>query len=220
MTATDPGIDEAVMKYAAEQGITEVLHFTTARGLVGILAKGAVLSRDRLETDNYIAYIYLRNCADRLKDAEWTDHVNLSISRVNGRMLGVSERWHRTDDVSWAVLAFGLELLAHPGVYFTTTNNTYPCVKRGTGVDGLRALFAPVVEWGHYGSKKVRLPRTPSRYTTDPQAEVLYPGLVNLSHLRRIYVREPDQIDYVRSLFAGLPNVARVEVVHKPEVFQ
>lgn len=209
------------MNYAAARGVSEVLHFTTHRGLLGIFAKAAVLSRDRLEADKYIEHIYLRNCADRLKDAGWTDYVNLSISRVNKRMLDSSENWHTTDEVAWIVLAFDVELLAHPGVYFTTTNNTYSsCVKRDTGAAGLDALFAPVVEWGHFGTKIRRYPTTPSAYTTDPQAEVLYPGQADIKYLRCVYVREPDQIDYVKSLLAVFPSVPQVPVVHKPEVFQ
>ncbi|HEU0127959.1 MAG TPA: hypothetical protein VFQ48_05060 [Pseudonocardiaceae bacterium] len=59
MTAPAPGIDAGAMSYTAGRGITEVLHFTTHRGLLGIFAKEAVLSRERLEADKYIEHIYL-----------------------------------------------------------------------------------------------------------------------------------------------------------------
>lgn len=216
-----PDLDMRIMAYAAERGITEVLHFTTNRGLLGIFASGAVLSRDRLETNMYIEHILIRNCANRLKDVDWTDYVNLSISRVNGRMLGISESWHTNDDVWWTVLAFDVTLLAHPGVYFTTTNNTYSsCVRRSIGIEGLAALFAASVEWGHYGSVHYRPCTAPTSFTTDPQAEVLYPAQVPTDRLQRVYVRDPDNIDYVKSLFPLFSSVPRVPVEHKPEVFQ
>ena len=126
MSALEAQFADAVAAYAAERGITEVLHFTTNNGALGILATGFVLSRDRLAKEQYIEHIYTPNCPSRHKDSDWTDYVNLSISRVNGRMLGISSgRWHATQDLWWVVLAFDGSLLAHPDVHFVTTNNTY-----------------------------------------------------------------------------------------------
>ncbi|GAA4510852.1 hypothetical protein GCM10023191_074090 [Actinoallomurus oryzae] len=210
-----------ILAYAHELGITEILHFTTNKGLVGIFASGGILSRDRLEEDKYIEHIYTPNCEDRLKDADWTDYVNLSISRINGRMLGVSGNWHNTEDVWWVILSLDVSVLDAPGVYFTTTNNTYSnCVIRGTGVDGLKALFAGAVEWGWYGSKISRYPSMPDEYTTDPQAEVLYPGKVPISALRKIYVKEGEHQDAVYGMLSPFPSVPRVPVLNAPEVFR
>lgn len=213
--------DPAVVAYAAELGITEVLHFTTNKGLLGILATGSVLSHDRLDYEQYIEYILTKNCPDRTKDADWTGYVNMSISRVNDSMLATSsEKWHATEDLWWVVLAFDASLLADPGVYFVTTNNTYVnCLKRGTGVEGLHALFAHSVEWGWYGYHKRRYADMPKAWTTDPQAEVLYPGEVPVSKLRAIYVREPEHADAVRAMLAIFQQELRVPVECKPEVF-
>lgn len=219
--SAETGLDPDIVSYTTERGISEVLHFTTNKGLLGIFATQALRSRDRLETDEYIEHIFAPNCENRLKDADWTDFVSMSISRVNGRMLGVSENWHSTEGIWWVVLSFGAELLAHPGVHFTTTNNTYhACVQRGSGLIALRRLFAPSVEWGWYGYKKVRSPSMPPSWTTDPQAEVLYPGELELELLQSIYVREEERVDDVRSLFGAFPAVPRVSVSHRPEVFQ
>ncbi|MBK0868313.1 DUF4433 domain-containing protein [Saccharopolyspora sp. HNM0986] len=215
MTESDP----AIATMAALRGIHEVLHFTTNRGLLGIFATGGVSARDLLYTDDYIEHIYTPNCAERLKDADWTGYVNLSIGRVNTQLFKKSERWHTIDDVYWVVLAFDAELLAHRNVYFATTNNIYPCVKRDTGASGLAALYDRVIEWGYYKTKIERKPTMPTSFPTDPQAEVLYPKQVPLDYLRRIYVREPEHIDWVNSLFPLL-QVSRVPVEHKPEVFQ
>lgn len=213
---------DEITTYVAERGITEVLHFTTGNGMLGIFATGAVRSRDRLDADNYIEHIYTPNCTDRLKDADWTDYVNLSISRVNGRMLGISANsWHNDGETWWAVLAFDRSILTDPGVYFTTTNNTYHnCVERGMGAPALRKLFAGSVEWGYYGSKKTRYQGMPLEWTTDPQAEVLYPGELSISKLTAIYVRDGENVDHVHGLFAIFPQVPRVPVTVRPEVFQ
>jgi len=213
---------DEITAYATERGIAEVLHFTTGNGVLGIFATGAVRSRDRLDSDQYIEHIYTPNCADRLKDANWTDYINLSISRVNGYMLGISaNRWHNDGETWWAVLAFDASTLADPDVYFTTTNNTYHgCVKRGTGVGGLRELFAESVEWGHHGSRKTRYRGMPLAWTTDPQAEVLYPGQLSVNRLTAVYVRDGENLDHVNGLLGIFPNVPRVPVTVKPEVFQ
>ncbi|GAA4593756.1 hypothetical protein GCM10023194_58840 [Planotetraspora phitsanulokensis] len=214
-------LDLSISEYVSGRQIQEILHFTTNKGLLGIFATGAVLSRDRLAKEDYIEHIYTPNCSDRLKDAAWTDYVNLSISRVNGRMLGVSKTWHATEDVWWAILSFDASLLVHPGVHFTTTNNTYSaCVQRGIGVNSLAALFADSVEWGRYGSRFHRNSRMPASWTTDPQAEVLYPQQVPIGTLRAIYVREEEHIDTIRGWFPLFPKISPVPVEYKPEVFQ
>lgn len=210
-----------IAEYARQRGISEILHFTTNKGALGIFASGAVRPRSELGADKYLEHIYTPNCADRTKDIEWTGYVSLSISRVNNRMLSSSENWHSTDDVWWVVLALDVSLLADPGVHFVTTNNTYTdCLRRGTGVDGLRALFAPSVEWGWYGYRKTRYGGMPEAWPTDPQAEVLYPGQIPVSQLRAVYVREEEHADTVSSWFPFFPAVRRVPVEYKPEVFR
>lgn len=217
-TAADT--DAEVTAYLAERGVTEILHFTTNPGLIGILATGAVLSRDRLSAEKYIEFVYTPNCADRLKDADWTDYVNLSISRVNNHMLGSSMNWHAVDGLWWTVLAFDPSIAADPDVVFTTTNNTYPTVRRAAGVTGLAAMYAEHVPWGYYDSVKHRWRGMPTQYTTDPQAEVLYPGRVGLDRLTSVYVHDEEHIDEVKALLATLRTAPMVPVHHRPEVFQ
>jgi ssDNA thymidine ADP-ribosyltransferase, DarT len=219
MSTRDLSPVEQVIK---ERSIREVLHFTTSPGLVGILASGKVMCRDRLPTEKHIEYVYTPNCPNRLKDAEWTGYVNLSISRVNQRMLNVSSnRWHADDDFWWIVLAFDVSILTESGVFFTTTNNTYQrCVRRSEGADGLRALFAPSVEFGHHGSRQHRYDGMPDQFTTDEQAEVLYPDAIPIDKVRALYVREAEHADSAMGLIDMWPSTPRIPVVHKPEVFQ
>lgn len=218
----EPTADPEIMEIVARRGITEVLHFTTApSGLVGICATGAVRSRDRLDVDKYIEYIYAPNCADRLKDKEWTDYVNLSISQVNKYMLDKSVDWHPpTTGVWWAVLSFDPLILSHPGVYFATTNNTYSAtVKRGTGREGLEALFAPSMLWGHFNTRLRRYHDMPPSLPTHEQAEVLYPAEVSLKYLRGIYVAREDHILDVETWIEFFSAASEVAVTARPEVF-
>lgn len=213
--------DSAIARMVAERGITEVLHFTTAPpGLVGICASGMVRSRDRLEEDKYLEHIYTPNCRDRNKDPEWTDYISLSISRVNNSMLGYSKGWHPAADIWWVVLSFDPVILTHPGVWFATTNNSYRAtVRRATDTEGFADLFSDAVPWGYHGSVHRRRAHTPAHWTTDIQAEVLYPGDLSLQFLRAIYVAQEDHIDHVRTWLDILPNTPTVPVSCKPEVF-
>jgi hypothetical protein len=220
---TTDGIDSptdsemAILSLVHERAIREVLHFTTNLGLIGILAKGSVLSRRRLPEDRYLEHIYSPNCELR-KDTHWLDYVNLSISRINDWMFETSERWHQVDNIWWATLSFNPSILADPGVTFTTTNNIYPAARRGQGAPGLAALFEDVV-LGRYSTSHTRSGHLDS-WPTDRQAEVLYPGALPLLHrLQRIYVRTGDHVDAVEGMFAGLPAIPHIPVICTPEVF-
>lgn len=218
IAATDP----AVLDVVRRRGIQDVLHFTTNHGLVGVGSVGTVLSRDRLLEEHYLDHVAELNCADRLKDADWTDYISMSLTTVNDHMLGTSRRWHSDNpDLWWTVLRFSPEVLAHEDVHFVTTNNTYTSsLRRGTGADALEALFAPAVEWGHYGSVRHRKPSTPDNQPTDPQAEVLYPHQLSLVHLTGIYVPQEDLIDEVMTWQAFFPPFQSVPVEYRPEVFE
>jgi hypothetical protein len=214
-----PVTDEAVVAYARGRGISEVLHFTTDSGLIGVAATGALQARDLLNEEQYLEHIYQPNCPDRSRDARWTDHVSMSITKINGYMLGKSKNWHREANVWWCVLAFDVAILGHPGVTFADSNNAYPATKRDVGLNGLTALFADTVVWGNFNTIKRRTRTTPLNMPTQEQAEVLYPRQVPLRWLRNIYVPDEETIDYVGSLRSVLPDFPAVPVVYKPEVF-
>jgi len=182
------------------RGIEEVLHFTTNYGLGGILATGVVKPRARLTEDKYLEQIYRPNCPDRSRDEAWHDYVNLSIARVNWRLLGISaDRWHAGMDGWWCVLSFEPEILAHEGVYFTTTNNMYSGVRRAKGPKGLEAMYAErIVQW--HSSHVCRDLATPSCQPTDYQAEVLYPGELSLDYLQHAYVSEEEHLDAIAGM--------------------
>jgi ssDNA thymidine ADP-ribosyltransferase, DarT len=185
------------------RGICEILHFTTNRGIVGTLAKKALLSRYRLPQEAYLQHVLRLNAEHRQegmayfdKSQNWLDYVNLSISEINVRYLKVSKKWHSLEDIWWGILSFSAELITHEGVNFSTTNNSYPSCLRKAGKDGFNALFADEI---------IRKPgwivfrgRRPPNLPTCEQAEVLYPKEVPASMLRKIYVEHPEHHDLAR----------------------
>src|SRR4051794_41099389 len=135
------------------RGITEVLHFTTNRGIVGTLANGALLSRYRLPQEKYLEHVLHVNAAIRPeaaaffdKSQNWLDYVNLSISEINARYFAVSNRWHQNKNVWWGILAFDPQIMTHDGVVFATTNNSYDLCIRKEGIKGFEGLFAQRIQ--------------------------------------------------------------------------
>jgi hypothetical protein len=207
----------SVADLIAARGITEVLHFTTNRGLVGILYSRAAKSRQRLPNEEQLEHIYTPNAAFR-KDLSWLDYVNLSIGRINSQFFDVAAgRWHRARDIWWCILSFDPVILTHDGVVFSTTNNIYPSVRRGRGEAGLSALFQDTV-YGRYGVAVYRTPRLSAAYPTCEQAEVLYPGELSTRFLHRVYVARHEDHDELCGQFAAL-GVPMIEVVISPAMF-
>jgi hypothetical protein len=172
---------------AAARGVTEIVHFTTDKGVLGSIRKDALLSRQRVQSDPDLAYIFTEVWPRR--DPEWIDHVSFSVTRINRELYFKAAR--NLPGLWWGILSFGIDMLDHLGVVFTTTNNVYEeACERGEGVAGFEAMFKPRVRWGYYDSVNVRASCRPANLPTDPQAEVLYPGRAHLEHLRAVYVPE------------------------------
>lgn len=216
MSATEPS------EIANERGITELLHFTTSNGFVGIIATGGLLSHSELPQESRLAHILQVNCKDRSRDADWHGYVNLSISRINGTFFSISSnRWHAAKDVYWCILSFSPRIMDHPGVLFSTTNNAYELTARAPGGDGLEALFAPKIR--QFPTKWVyRSRETPVHHTTCHQAEVLYPKEVRLDYLQRVYFPTEDIADEAAAQlgFCAPSLKDRVELVVNPEKFE
>jgi hypothetical protein len=214
-----------VADVVAHRGITEVLHFSTNHGLTGILAEGAVLSRQRLPESQYLEHVYKPNASVR-RDRVWLDYINLSISRINTEFFGHSTRWHANHDVWWCALSFDPAILSDSGVVFATTNNIYTGCRHMSGADGLEALFAASVErW--QGNVARRTPDMPAAWTTCRQAEVLYPGSLSCGHLRRVYVATGTHADTAAATCEVLMSApsdsdqdSRVLVEVRPDVFE
>lgn len=200
------------------RNIEEILHFTTNEGLLGILTMGFLKSRERLPLEKRLIYIFQPNATFR-KDTGWLDYVNLSISRINFEFFKVaSQKWHRERNIWWCVLSFDPAILSHRGVYFATTNNFYPSVIREKGPHGIEALFGKTIK-GKYGNSIQRPTKLPPKYTTCPQAEVLYPEEISTRYLRKIYISKEEHHDDICAYLISA-NHKKVEVEVKPEIFE
>lgn len=201
----------------AAKGIEEVLHFTTNRGLLGILDTGSLKARQRLNADARLEFIFTPNAANRTRDEAWLDYVNLSITRINTWFASRSKNWHQHQGIWWCVLSFDPIILQHDNVVFTTTNNIYTGVKRKSGTDGLEAMFGTrIVQY--LSNIVVRDINLPLNCTTCEQAEVLYPGQVSTAFLKKIYVPNEEVADEV----AGQLNAVRhalVDIEIRPSLF-
>jgi hypothetical protein len=203
----------------ARRQISEVLHFTTNRGLTGILASGRILSRARLGSDKYVEHVYEPNAQVR-RDQVWLDYVNLSITRLNWEFFGHSRRWHAHEEIWWCAVAMSPEVLELDGVTFATTNNIYSGCSHAEGADGLEALFADrIVRWR--GNVADRPTDFPLNWTTCHQAEVLVPEQVDVDYIRRIYVATERHADIASSqceiLLQASPDLP---IVVSPDAFE
>lgn len=204
-----------ILDEARKRGIEDVVHFTTTKGAVGILAARALKSRQRLPEDQYLQHVYRPN-ADIRKDPKWLGYANLSVQRINDWMFDRSTRWHAREDISWVVLSFAPQVLAHPGVVFTTTNNIYPACRRAEGLAGFRRMFSDQVR-GRYCGLHTRVGKQ-SSWPTDRQAEVLYLDELSCEHLQRIDVQLEETVGTIHGMLEVLD--LRVPVCHAPEVFE
>lgn len=194
----------SLMDEITARGISEVVHFTTNRGLLGALASQSLLSRPLLGSDAYLRHVLQLNAAVRPEESalfdkteDWIRFVNLSISEINRRFLDVSRRWHTNDYVWWCILSFEIEIMTHDNVWFTTTNNGYEDCLRRRGVEGFEGLFANRVVRKKSNSWSVTRQNRPPCLTTCEQAEVLYPERLSLKHLQKVYVEEDGHHDAV-----------------------
>lgn len=195
MTTTEPSPPtsdgeihaEGISTLIQKRKITEVVHFTTNRGLLGILVQRLCKARALLAKDEYLESIYHENTKWRREDPKYWSYVNLSISEPNHRFLRISsEDWWANEDLFWAVLSFDPVIMTHPGVLFAPGNMGYEGITPVEGLPGAEALFADRVPKG-FKKTMPRWDRAP-HLPTNPQAEVLYPQAVATRHLQRIYV--------------------------------
>lgn len=200
---------------AEKRGVSDVVHFTTLKGAVGVLASGALKSRGELEEDEYLEHVYRPNVPIR-KDPDWVNYVSLSIQRINDWFFDTSNRWRPAMDNPWVVLCFDVGILAHAGVVFTTTNNIYPSCRRAEGICGFMRMFDNTVR-GRYNHLHTRTGKDDA-WPTDRQAEVLYPRQLSCNHLRRIDVQLAETEDSIAGILGTLD--LSVSVRHAPEVFE
>lgn len=214
--------DEAITQKIIERNISEILHFTTNNGLLGILATGSLLAHSELPSEKRLSHILQINCPDRSRDREWHSYVNLSIERINGSFFRIAKnKWHAHRDIFWCILSFSPEIMAHAGVMFSTTNNAYDFTERAPGEQGLEALFAPSVRL-FQNKWATRSKASQSNLTTCNQAEVLYPRALPIQYLRRVYLSSDANLHEVQAqLGIFYPDIGEnLELIVAPHLFE
>jgi hypothetical protein len=110
---------------ARERGITEIVHFSTNRGLTGCLHSGFLLPRSRLRREDQLEHILTLNAPFRSEEEDWfdktenwIDYVNLSVSEITTNLFRASLRWHEGRDIYWVIMSFGIEILDHRACIF------------------------------------------------------------------------------------------------------
>ena len=196
---------------ARDRGISEIVHFTHQRALLGICFTKALLPRSELSQEQLLEYIVKLNAEFR-SDHDWFGYVNLSIGDINRRFFRSAQRWH--PDLWWVILAFSPELLDEDSVVFGTTNNSYKStVKHGRGSAGWNALFEHV----RHGGRWVTHAPSSSLAPACPQAEVLFEGRLTTDYLNTVYVRDEDNYREASSFLAFLDLNVPVKIA--PERF-
>lgn len=213
----------SIQQYIEENAITEVLHFTTERGLTGCASQRLVLSRKALDEEQYLSHIATPVSTERKeaqktfnKDEDWLDYINLSISEINTHYFRSARNRFTCLDRWWCIMSFDSVILTHPGVYFTTTNNIYTGVVRKTGLVGLQAMFNErIIRW--FGNTINRNGR-PKHLPTCEQAEILYPNPLSMEYLRCVYVQDREQAASIHGTLVSL-GFQHVNVILSPEKF-
>ena len=202
---------DEILSFINGRGITRLVHFTPLCNLVGIIKTGAILSKRLLhefaleKNDPSIVDRVYFNDDQRLDNR--TSYVNLSIERPNAYLF---RRFvERAGGYGpWCVLSIDPRILEIEGCLFTVGNAANTFVRRygtGTGVTALSRLFAPQIETESFSRGfeiAERWPGMPSSWTTDMQAEVLFPRAVFVSMIDEIILPTSRQAWKVQDLLS------------------
>lgn len=203
----------SVVAAANRREITELLHYTTRSGILGVLRTEQLLSREKLEVNEETAYIREPIWPKRIP--RWDDYVSLSVSQINSELHIQSK--NRYPEQWWGILSFSIELLDHDNVWFATCNNLFPSCERNQQANGFEKIFANEVE-GKYQRLGRRSGSMSQSLPTDRTAEVLYPTKISISHLQCIYVSDPKHRAQIIAWFETF-SLKRIEIIVDTEKF-
>ena len=188
----------AILSSLESRDIRRLVHFTPFSNLLGVFECGGILPRrDLLQRARTLAATgeeflldYITFNDSRRYDGR-LDCVNLSIQRPNAALFA-SFRNRFPGAIPWFVLLLDPRLCADPDVVFTTGNAASSFVRgegTGTGEVAFERLFASTVASGNFTRGRFELCRSesyPLNLPTNPQAEVLYPGMIPLTRIQSI----------------------------------
>ncbi|WP_028470242.1 DarT ssDNA thymidine ADP-ribosyltransferase family protein [Neptunomonas japonica] len=205
-----------ISEVVSSRNIKEVVHFSTNKGLIGILATRHLKARNLLNNDQYLEFILKKNSKYR-SDPNWVNYISLSITKMNTIFFSYCSEWH--DDIKWCAICFSPSILEDEGVIFTTTNNIYKSsVKRAEGSEGLSAMFGSPIR-SRYTSVIDRSRSDPENMPTDIQAEVLYPEQISIDYIERIIVRTDDDADDICGITSSFGH-SHIQVEVDPTFFK
>lgn len=206
----------AIADFTQRQGITRLVHFTPFLNLCGIFNRGGIWPRVKLEDYNkknpdedIMAYI---NWNDKLRLDGRNDCINLSIQRINSFLFARFKGFPHGKP--WCLLEVNPICLQCSGVLFTVANAASTWVKHnGTqgGVAGLKKLYADKVWDGKRLHERTK--ETPINCPTSRQAEVLYPGVIDISLINGlVFATNEDAAQAKAMLMTDCSNLALPQV--------
>lgn len=184
-----------------DRGVEDLLHFTQAANLLGIISSG-LLSRRELVKPMCSAYTSAKYRLDESDDA-----VSLSISRVNGAMFSSKRR--KSGHSNWVILVLSPEILWTHSCRFCWCNAAKSEIKNHRGrLDGpwaFERMFS-----GDFESRSGLEPMFP----TDPEAEVQVMERIDQKYIRGALVNQDCMVAPVQEALSALPSFFRPVVVH------
>lgn len=202
----------AIMDFTQKRGITRLVHFTPFLNLCGMFNRGGIWPRSKLEDydkknpdEDIMSYI---NWNDKLRLDGRNDCINLSIQRINSFLFARFKDFPHGKP--WCLLEVNPICLQHSGVLFTVANAASTWVRNnGTqdGIEGLKKLYAAKISDGKRLHERKK--ETPENCPTSRQAEVLYPGVIDISLINGlVFATNEDAVQAKAMLMTDCPNVA------------
>ena len=177
-----------IKEYMLHRNITKAYHFTHISNLDNIY-RNNIMPIKELHMNGISV---MATDPDRLEGH--TDSICLSLSHPNTLMM-----WNKIYNLGYKFAILELD----PKVIYGTENVIkyfYPSnavrfrnniQKNYTGIKSLKSLF---------GGNEIRWHNQIDEfYTTDPQAEILYEGVIDKKHIRNIYIRKQDKF-YINNI--------------------
>ena len=167
-----------------DREITELIHFTSTRGLEGIYRAKHILSRFELENSDFVddnEILFNSNDAFRM---EGKKYINLSVSYPNKSLFNRFKHRKESDPtIGWCILKLNPNVLLDDSLkcFFSVTNAANSAAKNDYGIksdaESFKRMFNDtVVVKNSYGSKTYNRLGLKKNQTTDNQAEILIEG--------------------------------------------
>lgn len=180
-----------IREFCQERGILSLYHFTPSQNLASILEFG-LIPREELDRGGLS---YEKTDLNRMDGA--LGALSLSISFPNYRMFFKKREEHKS--WQWVVMEIAPDVLWKKDCRFFQTNaasrQSIDSMGENRKLEDLRSLFLefPLKEKG-LSREKLQIP---TRYPTDPQAEVLVYGKIEPSFFKCVHVEKKRMLEEI-----------------------